>query len=1330
MPINTFDASEMKQNLNSYIAEINDLATSPEFVDKYAGFITAVYDLQALTNSYYTPAPDGSYPLLDTKSLQNVKKGYMNAMKQARAVIYSGETGAVGEKMKHIAEELLPMMSVDYTALEFVNVEKEPVTLPELIAKSRSQAVDLGEQASVTVSGQANARQHIKVKNGNTIEEGYFTPTQNLNFSTYPYELMDSLEHKYGPNYKPILDKLREKTPEQLVGRNWVFYRGLGNAENMTPEQIKTELLDNVHSYEFEDLGVTERIRSKAEKDPKYLNFLEELTSGMRKHAIDYQCFKEGGRLRLKDGANIDKRNIGLFRVAKMIGHEDLVAESKPMIVIQNGKPVSGTFMKHSEGVCVHEAKNGDAILKYNRANLCNPRVYPKIAAMQVIDFICGNVDRNPGNMLFIFDKPGKKDALIQDIKMIDNDLAFGNAHKFTRLPNDGVFILPKDMKVIPESTYNAMKVMDRDTFRLELADCGLSKEEIDHAWERKTDLQNKIEMDKGFFQDKPKGQLQAEKIRIIPDEDWELYRIDDLKKAKINPADEFVDNPNQFNVLVAAPHLAKQKLPQNDDVRKYKEWSKAAHDKVFGADPPAEVPIGIVVGNGLAQEADPLNAEREDTVKLVIPNMANVVPVGGNLNKRYPLSYKDGNGQEKQVFATLPNELSAAAVVGKVIDNAISQNSKYKKQLTDIKNYYVYKEATASFEEMLSFPTVTSQLPYEKLGWSKEEFDRLCADNNFTDAMTSLSGSILSEASKGIGFNTFGFALGQRMELGNVAMSEISELLGAGGLIAKSRVAKIMCDSNITDAVIMDKAKGYDISQQELGSPMAKITAEQAKKTYNDPRGLKGLADLQALDYICLNKDRNSGNMNYSFEDIDTAEPKFIGIQGIDNDFTFGTGVTDLMPVPKVISESMAKKLDEPELMNSIADKMQKNGFNEGQINSARQRIEAFKAEIAAGRTKVVKDAEWGKGSCTLEELAKTEGSIFHTVKRDVVDTMAAKAAEWNSLPEQQRAAVEPEKIQYAQAVKVQDFGLSASEKAELNKLTKEAEKEFRANMEEKIAQSKQMTDLSGKDLVSTVKDSCENMDALLESADPFFSMTSGTYKELKKSVKQLKDLSKGMMKKMNDDSKLGQHAPLKLLNAIEKVQQKAAAYLSKKDREVKSGTPLTVNGGNRVEATKHVTKLTAKLRLEYMKTSTREAALRSPAAHLHARINRIQELTADHKGDALRTLVAQEIYFKGLGSSSVSTKNSDKLLDALNPEILTEGVNQIKQDPAFQRLSKLPDSELRMLAQDGDCSKLMNKYFQEAAKFKQESKVTQARQQKVTEAKNEIARNNAANK
>ena len=49
MPINTFDASEMKQNLKKYIAEINDMATSPEFVDKYTAFINAVNDLQDLT---------------------------------------------------------------------------------------------------------------------------------------------------------------------------------------------------------------------------------------------------------------------------------------------------------------------------------------------------------------------------------------------------------------------------------------------------------------------------------------------------------------------------------------------------------------------------------------------------------------------------------------------------------------------------------------------------------------------------------------------------------------------------------------------------------------------------------------------------------------------------------------------------------------------------------------------------------------------------------------------------------------------------------------------------------------------------------------------------------------------------------------------------------------------------------------------------------------------------------------------------------------------------------------------------------------------------------
>ena len=45
-------------------------------------------------------------------------------------------------------------------------------------------------------------------------------------------------------------------------------------------------------------------------------------------------------------------------------------------------------------------------------------------------------------------------------------------------------------------------------------------------------------------------------------------------------------------------------------------------------------------------------------------------------------------------------------------------------------------------------------------------------------------------------------------------------------------------------------------------------------------------MADLQVADYIALNMDRHSENMIYQFEGLETGEPKFKGVVGIDNDF------------------------------------------------------------------------------------------------------------------------------------------------------------------------------------------------------------------------------------------------------------------------------------------------------------------------------------------------------------------------------------------------------------------------------------------------------------
>ena len=87
----------------------------------------------------------------------------------------------------------------------------------------------------------------------------------------------------------------------------------------------------------------------------------------------------------------------------------------------------------------------------------------------------------------------------------------------------------------------------------------------------------------------------------------------------------------------------------------------------------------------------------------------------------------------------------------------------------------------------------------------------------------------------------------------------------------------------------------------------------------------------------------------------------------------------------------------------------------------------------------------------------------------------------------------------------------------------------------------------------------------------------------------------------------------------------------------------------------------------------------------------------------------------------SSITAKKSPKLADALNPEVLNRSVEQIMQSPAFKRIAKMPDDELRVFAQSD--KELMAGYFKDAAKAKHEEKVKQEAQQKA--AKENMNRN-----
>ncbi|MBR3668277.1 MAG: hypothetical protein IKN66_14185 [Ruminococcus sp.] len=125
----------------------------------------------------------------------------------------------------------------------------------------------------------------------------------------------------------------------------------------------------------------------------------------------------------------------------------------------------------------------------------------------------------------------------------------------------------------------------------------------------------------------------------------------------------------------------------------------------------------------------------------------------------------------------------------------------------------------------------------------------------------------------------------------------------------------------------------------------------------------------------------------------------------------TFANGVKDIkqklgIPVP-------AEQAPQPEKEvpvgitagNGIAHEADPlNAAREETVKLVIADMASVNSSIKAGTTRVVKDGEWGKGDNSIDELSKQKGSIFHTMKHDVIDFMAKKADQWNARPENER--------------------------------------------------------------------------------------------------------------------------------------------------------------------------------------------------------------------------------------------------------------------------------------------------------------------------------------
>ena len=123
-----------------------------------------------------------------------------------------------------------------------------------------------------------------------------------------------------------------------------------------------------------------------------------------------------------------------------------------------------------------------------------NKNLFCDLADMQVLDYICGNVDRHKGNMLYKTEKDKDGKVKMTGIVGIDNDASFPEKniadwefehHLDKKPPHAARIYKPQHFRDVTKKTAEMVKNMTRAQLETILKGHNLSKKSIDLAWKR-----------------------------------------------------------------------------------------------------------------------------------------------------------------------------------------------------------------------------------------------------------------------------------------------------------------------------------------------------------------------------------------------------------------------------------------------------------------------------------------------------------------------------------------------------------------------------------------------------------------------------------------------------------------------------------------------------------------------------------------------------------------------------------------------------------------------------------------------------------------------------
>ena len=373
-------------------------------------------------------------------------------------------------------------------------------------------------------------------------------------------------------------------------------------------------------------------------------------------------------------------------------------------------------------------------------------------------------------------------------------------------------------------------------------------------------------------------------------------------------------------------------------------------------------------------------------TIRLIAQEKETVGMAGSG---REAVEYTDAEGNIRRGFFTAERKLgNADAELDEIVDKYDRQYPKYSdyfKKIKSIKNdpdFQIMLDRARDYHAFGNKDFVGAE-PVKKYFRNETDWIRE-SDQRDTAFWNKIMIPMITEMAKSANLQGLlrksGFGSNDLLAERANAMGDVAKALGYPNLLVGTKQVTVKRGDRTETGVMMEPA------DMDLVDPV-KITKDHPfynlKETdFNNRKFLSSLADLQILDYLCANTDRHNKNFFLRMDLRNPEEPKLLGVQGIDNDNSFGDleegGMFKLAKSSnlKIITPKMAAAITAM-TWKQLKDILKPYHLSGPQLEAAGDRLEDLQRMIERGKKQKESPFIMQEGEKPSYDLVNTGGTI-----------------------------------------------------------------------------------------------------------------------------------------------------------------------------------------------------------------------------------------------------------------------------------------------------------------------------------------------------------------